>query len=145
MEYAGFWRRFVAYLIDYLIIGAGAFAVGFLIGIIAGASGADDVEGGWRAAIYVVTIAGYYLYYAFMESSANQATVGKIALGLKVTDEEGNRIAFGRAIGRTVAKILSALTLFVGFIMAGFTDRKQALHDKIAHTLVVKRSAAPAA
>jgi uncharacterized RDD family membrane protein YckC len=96
-------------------------------------------------AIYVITIAGYYLYYAFMESSANQATVGKIALGLKVTDEEGNRISFGRALGRTVAKILSALILFMGFVMAGFTDRKQALHDTIAHTLVVKRSAAPAA
>jgi uncharacterized RDD family membrane protein YckC len=144
MEYAGFWRRFVAYLIDYLIIGAGAFAVGFLIGIVAGVAGAD-VNGGWLVAIYVITIAGYYLYYAFMESSANQATVGKIALGLKVTDEEGNRISFGRALGRTVAKILSALILFMGFVMAGFTDRKQALHDKIAHTLVVKRSAAPAA
>jgi len=144
MEYAGFWRRLVAYLIDYLIIGAGAFAVGFLIGIGAGVAGAD-VKGGWLVAIYVITIAGYYLYYAFMESSANQATVGKIALGLKVTDEEGNRISFGRALGRTVAKILSALILFMGFVMAGFTDRKQALHDKIAHTLVVKRSAAPAA
>jgi uncharacterized RDD family membrane protein YckC len=144
MEYAGFWRRLVAYLIDYLIIGAGAFAVGFLIGIVAGVAGAD-VNGGWLVAIYVITIAGYYLYYAFMESSANQATVGKIALGLKVTDEEGNRISFGRALGRTVAKILSALILFMGFVMAGFTDRKQALHDKIAHTLVVKRSAAPAA
>ena len=144
MEYAGFWRRLVAYLIDYLIIGAGAFAVGFLIGIVAGVAGAD-VNGGWLVAIYVITIAGYYLYYAFMESSANQATVGKIALGLKVTDEEGNRISFGRPLGRTVAKILSALILFMGFVMAGFTDRKQALHDKIAHTLVVKRSAAPAA
>jgi len=144
MEYAGFWRRLVAYLIDYLIIGAGAFAVGFLIGIVAGVAGAD-VKGGWLVAIYVITIAGYYLYYAFMESSANQATVGKIALGLKVTDEEGNRISFGRALGRTVAKILSALILFMGFVMAGFTDRKQALHDKIAHTLVVRRSAAPAA
>ena len=144
MEYAGFWRRLVAYLIDYLIIGAGAFAVGFLIGIVAGVAGAD-VNGGWLVAIYVITIAGYYLYYAFMESSANQATVGKIALGLKVTDEEGNRISFGRALGRTVAKILSALILFMGFVMAGFTDRKQALHDKIAHTLVVRRSAAPAA
>jgi len=144
MEYAGFWRRLVAYLIDYLIIGAGAFAVGFLIGIVAGVAGAD-VNGGWLVAIYVITIAGYYLYYAFMESSANQATVGKIALGLKVTDEVGNRISFGRALGRTVAKILSALILFMGFVMAGFTDRKQALHDKIAHTLVVKRSAAPAA
>ena len=144
MEYAGFWRRFAAYLIDYLVIFAGAFALGFVIGIIAGVAGAD-IEGGWRAAIYVVTFVGYYLYYALLESSANQATVGKLALGLKVTDEEGNRISFWRALGRTFAKILSALILFIGFIMAGFTDRKQALHDKIAHTLVVRRSASPAA
>ena len=116
-----------------------------MIGLVAGLSGADDVKGGWLAAIYISTFAGYYLYYAFMESSANQATVGKIALGLKVTDTDGGRISFGRALGRTFAKILSVLTLFIGFIMAGFTDRKQALHDKIAHTLVVKRSAAPAA
>ncbi len=145
MEYAGFWRRFVAYLIDYLIIFAGAFALGFVIGIIAGVAGADDIKGGWLAAIYVVTFVGYYLYYALMESSANQATVGKLALGLKVTDEEGGRISFWRALGRTFAKILSALTLLIGFIMAGFTDRKQALHDKIANTLVVRRSASPAA
>ena len=144
MEYAGFWRRLVAYLIDYLIIGAGAFAVGFLIGIVAGVAGAD-VKGGWLVAIYVITIAGYYLYYAFMESSANQATVGKIALGLRVTDGAGGRISFWRALGRTFAKILSALILYIGFIMAAFTARKQALHDKIADTLVVRRSASPAA
>ena len=145
MEYAGFWRRFAAYLIDYLVILGGALALGFVIGFVAGASGSEDVEGGWLVAIYVTTFVGYYLYYALMESSSNQATVGKIALGLKVTDIQGGRISFWRALGRTFAKILSALILFIGFIMAAFTDRKQALHDKVAHTLVVKRSASPAA
>jgi len=144
MDYAGFWRRFAAYLIDLLVISAGAFAFGFVIGVAAGLSG-SDVKGGWLVAIYVVTIAGYYLYYAFMESSANQATVGKIALGLRVTDGEGGRISFWRALGRTFAKILSTLILYIGFIMAAFTARKQALHDKIADTLVVRRSASPAA
>jgi uncharacterized RDD family membrane protein YckC len=140
MDYAGFWRRLVAYLIDYLVVLAGSVAIGFAIGLVAGLSGAEDVDGAWLAAIYVAVIVGYYLYYAFMESSSNQATVGKIALGIKVTDVEGNRISFGRALGRSLAKIISALILFIGYLMAAFTDRKQALHDKIAGTLVVKRA-----
>jgi uncharacterized RDD family membrane protein YckC len=78
-----------------------------------------------------------------MESSSSQATVGKIALGIKVTDLDGNPITFWRALGRSVAKIISAITLFIGYIMAAFTKRKQALHDKIANTLVVKRGSAP--
>ena len=140
MDYAGFWRRFVAYLIDYLVVLAGSVAVGFAIGFVAGLTGAEDVNGGWLVAIYIAVIAGYYLYYAFMESSANQATVGKIALGIKVTDLEGNRISFGRALGRSLAKIISAVILLIGYLMAAFTERKQALHDKIAGTLVVKRA-----
>ena len=144
MEYAGFWRRFVAYLIDYLVVLVGGAVVGFVIGLIAGATGADAIDGPWLAAIYAAAIAGYYLYYALMESSSHQATVGKIALGIKVTDLEGNPIMFWRALGRSVAKIISALTLFIGYIMAAFTERKQALHDKIADTLVVKRASTPA-
>jgi len=143
MDYAGFWRRFVAYLIDYLVVLVGSLAVGFVIGFIAGVSGAEKIEGPWLAAIYAAAIAGYYLYYALMESSSHQATVGKIALGIKVTDLDGNPITFWRAFGRSVAKILSAITLFIGYIMAAFTERKQALHDKIANTLVVKRTSAP--
>ena len=73
-----------------------------------------------------------------MESSAKQATVGKMALGIIVTDLDGRRIGFGRATGRYFAKILSALTLGIGFLMAGFTERKQALHDMVASCLVVK-------
>ena len=74
-----------------------------------------------------------------MESSSNQATVGKMALGIQVTDLEGNRISFGKALGRNLAKIISALIFYIGFIMAAFTAKKQALHDMIAGTLVVKK------
>jgi uncharacterized RDD family membrane protein YckC len=80
-----------------------------------------------------------WLYYALLESSTWQATLGKKALGLEVTDVEGRRISFGRASGRFFAKIISALILFIGFIMAGFTEKKQALHDIIAGTLVIRK------
>ena len=87
---------------------------------------------------------GGWLYFALMESSTRQATLGKMALDMKVTDDEGNRISFGRATGRYFAKILSALILLIGFIMVAFTDRKRGLHDMIAGTLVEIRSSAPA-
>jgi len=80
-----------------------------------------------------------WLYYALLESSAWQATLGKKALGLEVTDLEGRRISFGRATGRFFAKMISALILWIGFIMAGFTEKKQALHDMIAGTLVIRK------
>lgn len=78
-----------------------------------------------------------------MESSPYQATAGKLALRIKVTDRAGKRIGFGRATGRHFAEILSSLTLGIGFVMAGFTKRRQALHDMIASTLVVMKSASP--
>jgi len=81
-----------------------------------------------------------WLYYAYLESGEKQATWGKQALGIYVTDLTGNRITFGRASGRFFAKIVSGLIpLGIGFIMAGFTDRKQALHDMIASCLVLRR------
>jgi uncharacterized RDD family membrane protein YckC len=82
---------------------------------------------------------GGWLYEALMESSAKQATLGKMLLGLMVTDEAGNRISFARASGRHFAKYISSFTLFIGYIMAGFTAKKQALHDMIAGTLVVRK------
>ena len=81
----------------------------------------------------------HWLYFALMESSTWQGTLGKKALGLEVTDLEGRRISFGRATGRFFAKIISALILWIGFIMAGFTEKKQALHDMIAGTLVIRK------
>ena len=79
------------------------------------------------------------LYWSLMESSKYQATVGKIALGLKVTDLDGNSLDFVKSLIRNVCKIISGMILFIGYIMAGFTEKKQGLHDIIAGTLVVKK------
>lgn len=81
-----------------------------------------------------------WLYFALLESSSMQGTLGKKALGMIVTDLDGNRIGFGRATGRYFAKFLSAIILLIGFVMVAFTQRKQGLHDIIASTLVYKAS-----
>ena len=89
--------------------------------------------------IYVaLAFAGQWLYEALLTSSSWQGTVGKRVLQLKVTDESGNRIGFGRATGRFFAKILSSMFFCIGFIMVGLTDRKRGLHDMLAGTLVTK-------
>jgi hypothetical protein len=85
--------------------------------------------------IYLVLM----VYWILMESSRWQASLGKLALGMKVVDEKGQRLSFVRALGRNLLKILSCATLMIGFMMAGWTQRKQALHDKIADCLVTKR------
>jgi uncharacterized RDD family membrane protein YckC/Tfp pilus assembly protein PilE len=139
--YAGFWKRFVAFMLDYIILVVLAMTAGGVIGLIYGVgAGAptDDAASGLGA------IAGFlvwWLYYALMESSPTQATLGKMALGIKVVDREGNAVSFGRATGRTLAKLLSGLILMIGYLMAGFTSRKQALHDLVAGCLVVNRGA----
>jgi uncharacterized RDD family membrane protein YckC len=84
----------------------------------------------------MLVLLGGWLYEALMESSSYQATLGKMILGMKVTDLYGNRISFGRATGRHFAKILSGMVLCIGFIMVGLTQRKQGLHDLLAGTLV---------
>ena len=80
-----------------------------------------------------------WLYHALMESSSYQATLGKMALGLKVTDSNGQQISFLTATGRYFAKIISALICCIGFMMAGWTQQKQGLHDMMAGTLVVRK------
>ena len=125
--YAGFWRRAGAYLIDYFLCVFLAGIIGALVGSVAGRSAP------------IVVLVGLWLYYALLESSEMQATLGKRALGIKVTDLEGNRISFGRATVRLLAHIVSSITLGVGFAMAVFTSKRQTLHDKIAGTLVVGR------
>src|SRR5262245_5000498 len=121
-EYAGFWIRFVALIIDAVIVAA--------------ASGL--VTAGTFGAGIVVTLVGPWLYEAFMLSSEWQATVGKRAMSIMVTDTNGRRISFARATGRHFAKWISACTIGIGFIIVAFTAKKQALHDMIAETLVVK-------
>jgi uncharacterized RDD family membrane protein YckC len=87
---------------------------------------------------FLTTVIGW-IYFWFFESSSHQATPGKMALGIIVTDLNGSRISLGRAAARDLSKILSALTLGIGFLMIGFTDEKRGLHDYIAGTLVVKK------
>ena len=80
-----------------------------------------------------------WLYFALMESSTKQATVGKMVLGIVVTDLDGNRISFIKATGRHFGKILSVLTLGIGFLMIAFTEKRQGLHDRLAGTLVLTK------
>jgi len=89
--------------------------------------------------LWLVIGAAAWLYFALMESSSKQATLGKMALSIIVTDMNGNRLTFGRATGRYFGKIISGMILMIGYIMAGFTEKKQALHDIIAGCLVVNK------
>jgi uncharacterized RDD family membrane protein YckC len=89
---------------------------------------------------YLFSAIIFWIYFTLLESSAWQATLGKRTLGLYVTDAEGHRLTFGRAAGRNLAKYLSGLILGIGYLMAGFTRRKQALHDLIAGCLVLKKA-----
>jgi uncharacterized RDD family membrane protein YckC len=158
-RYAGFWLRFVANLIDGLIIGIPATVI---FGICFMASGGLALLSGLKASpdqnvdpatviarlaplfamyaiFFLVSMILGWLYFAGMESSARQATLGKSAISLRVTDAKGSRMTFGHASGRYFAKIITNLVpLGVGWMLAGFTARKQALHDLIAGTLVYR-------
>lgn len=145
-KYAGFWRRLAAFVIDGFVLNAIMFALGLFVGFGAGFANAigggdaDAVLNNVSILINVLSIPLNWLYFAILESSKYQATAGKMALGLVVTDLEGRRISFARATGRYFAKFLSGMILFVGFWMIGWTERKQGLHDILAGTLVYRKS-----
>jgi uncharacterized RDD family membrane protein YckC len=136
--YAGFWVRFLAWFIDQIIVGIAGGMIGVIAGLMMVASGIDPQAFGPQNGLRLLGIAISLAYFSALESSSSQATLGKMALGLKVTDVHGRRLTFGNALGRNLAKILSGLILAIGYIMAAFDDRKQGLHDKIASTLVMK-------
>jgi uncharacterized RDD family membrane protein YckC len=145
--YGGFWVRFIAFIVDLILVRVAMIPVFLILGVniigwrgIHGRIDPEDVHRliGVGLTAGLITICAHWLYEATMTSSTMQATVGKLIFQLKVTDEAGNRMSFARATGRHFAKWISAIILWVGFIMAAFTDRKRALHDMIAGTLVVK-------
>jgi uncharacterized RDD family membrane protein YckC len=159
--YAGFWWRVLAWLIDSLILTAATLLLDTLIGgSLFSAIGVPPSSNGhlfnigyvladtvqmtqvWHSPLLIWSnLVGLLLplaYYALLESSRWQATVGKRVCGLRVTRLDGQRISLPRAIGRYFAKFLSALILCIGFLMIGWTRRKQGLHDLIAETLVVR-------
>lgn len=156
-NYAGFWMRFVAYIIDYVIIAIlqsvvimPIFAMlGFGFATTQGfdfdSMSEEDIIGMIGAFVAAVSAAMTIsfviltLYYSLMESSKYQATVGKMALGLKVTDTNGEKLDFVKALLRQLGKIISGMIFMIGYIMAGLTEKKQALHDIIAGALVVKK------
>lgn len=141
---AGFLRRFAALIIDSLLIGVSLLVVLFIGALALGvfAAGSRDMEAFGvmiQAAYYLLYFIAAPIYYAGMESSARQATLGKLAIGIKVCDAQGRRLSFVHALGRWAAAALSYLSFYIGFLMAAFTEKKQALHDLIAGTLVVDK------
>lgn len=157
MIYAGFWRRFAASFIDSIVLNMLLSPLMGLMMFNTVQFSADAMAGMSDAEIFatfmpmiVMAIAASFVgfvvqivYFAYMESSKYQATLGKMALGIIVTDTDGNPISFGRSAGRNLGKILSGFILMIGYIMAAFTSRKQALHDLMAGTLVIKKVAGP--
>jgi len=153
LAYAGFWLRVVAHLIDGILAGIAcvililiAFAMVGVDHLKALAQGSSPEEFFTPEVIaIIVMLAGtsivmVWLYYAWMESSPYQGTLGKMALGLIVTDLEGRGVSFGRATGRYFAKIITGfIPLGIGYAMAGFTEKKQALHDIVAGCLVLRK------
>jgi uncharacterized RDD family membrane protein YckC len=138
LPYASPWKRLVAYLIDWLIIGAVSEIIDrfllqleplFLLFL-------------FPALIFILFFATWF-YFAKMESSRG-ATIGKSIMKISVADTQGGQISFGRASGRYFAKVLSAIPLCAGYVMAFFTDKKQCLHDILAGTVVID-SAVPLA
>jgi uncharacterized RDD family membrane protein YckC len=155
-NYAGFWLRFVAVIIDGIILGIVYWIIVLPVIGIMGLGMANDIQhmdtqdpaqamslvGPMMAMMGISQlffIVIQTLYYSLMESSNLQASVGKLALGLKVTDMNGAKVDFTKALVRNLCKIISSMILLIGYIMAGFTEKKQALHDMIASTLVVKK------
>ena len=136
-EYAGFWRRFGAFIIDSILINAIYFGLGLIFLFIFSAASLGAYDFAFLLITCLIMPVSYWLYYALMESSSKQATLGKQALGIIVTDESGARISFGRATGRLFSRIISAIIFYVGFIMIAFTRKKQGLHDIMAGTLVI--------
>ena len=126
MKYAGFWKRFVASIIDSVIL----IPISFLIGALQTFGGAY-IEG------FFVGVVLSWLYFAISESQGWQATLGKKLMGIRVTDLYGQKITFARASGRYISKFLSYITLGLGYVMVAFTKRKQGLHDLVAETLVL--------
>jgi uncharacterized RDD family membrane protein YckC len=147
--YAGFWKRLFAHILDVIVLYFLFILLGFLTVVFEMLTQHLLLFSHTRSAVlwyqgfFIIKLIFFlsigWLYYAILESSKLQGTFGKKALGIIVVDEQFRRISFGRAVGRFCSKIVSLLTLGIGFIMAAFTKNKRALHDIIATTYVVDK------
>jgi uncharacterized RDD family membrane protein YckC len=153
--YAGFWLRFVAYVLDAVILGAFSLPIFFGLAMMMGLGavlsslprGGDPFENGFPpvfalflGAFVLVVFVGGWMYHALLESSEWQGTAGKRIVGILVTDLDGARVSFWRATGRYFAKFITGMIpLGIGYIIAGFTEKRQAIHDMIVGTLVLRK------
>lgn len=150
-QYAGFWIRFVALIIDSLILGFVSLVLvlpllgvlGMTVSDMGDFSEMEDTAmlgllAGFGTTLYISNFIITWLYYSLLQSGKWQATLGKKAVGIKVTDLNGERISFLTATLRFFGKIISGMIMLIGYLMAAFTAKKQALHDMIASTYVVK-------
>jgi uncharacterized RDD family membrane protein YckC len=150
--YAGFWIRFIAYIIDGFVLGIASMIIMiplFIVMILtlpmdsSSRYGSDSGFGTTFCCIYcltiIVSLVGQWLYFAWFESSKYMGTPGKILLGLAVTDENGERISFRKATLRYVSKLFTNVFFGIGYIVIAFSSKKQGLYDLIAHTLVIKK------
>lgn len=159
-NYASFGQRFLALIIDGIVMSILYFIILTPIMTAIGlgvASEAQALEGmsedeAATAAVgmvgAIVAAAGtamlavtviQLLYFSLFESSKFQGTLGKMAMGIKVVDANGDRLSVGKAFVRSIGRIISGMILYIGYLMAAFTEKKQALHDMMANTLVVKK------
>jgi uncharacterized RDD family membrane protein YckC len=143
-RYAGFWRRFSAWIVDLVLITIATVPVAIgLIWIMEALHGDLRMKLGHArylaglGAVFSWVIGGW-LYNAQMLSSDRQATYGKRFLGLRVITGRGRKVSYAQASARHFAEFLSAFIGFFGFIVAAFTRRRQALHDIVADTVVVQ-------
>ncbi len=146
--YAGFWRRFGAFLIDSIILSVPLNGLYFLFmwphlqTLMTQPPAAQGDMLQFQAISWgfqILSLLVFWLYFSLMESSRHQATLGKMVLGIKVVDAQGKRLSFAHATGRTLGKIISGLTLYIGFMIAGANKHKQALHDIMASAYVVSK------
>jgi uncharacterized RDD family membrane protein YckC len=143
-DYAGFWLRAWAGAIDVALEASGALLLTFAIdlalrrfGRLLGISPFVSKVATGMAFILILAV-GSWLYCAFTESSSWCATVGKRVLGLQVVTADGDKVGFGQATVRHFMKFLSLFFLTIGFMMAGWTKRRQALHDMPSDCLVIR-------
>ena len=160
--YAGFWWRVLARLLDFAVLTVAVSLIALVTGLRRFSLRFDPPGDGGTAASFtpamaqtvpvampghvhvqggalsLVTVLLTIAYFVLLESSRWQATLGKRVCRLRVTDLSGRRIGIGRALGRYLAKLVSALLLGIGFLMVGWTRHKQGLHDLMADTLVMR-------
>jgi uncharacterized RDD family membrane protein YckC len=148
LEYAGFWRRFAAAFLDGIVLWAVSVPF-FVLWILPhfgltvdqfetlGSDRQMEIGGGYLL-YFITTLLAEFMYFALFESSRRRATLGRIVVGIQVLDGHGQRIHLGRALGRRLARFLSGITIGIGFLVQLFTRRRQALHDVVAGTLVVR-------